>query len=98
MWAPLPRSSEPTTSATIAATMDPTSMRRLLAAGQVGPAQFRAALTDKAPSERDGWVDAVFGLDALPDDGPELPRGCVPYLPSPVHTLLTMIDIVGMQP
>lgn len=73
-------------------------MRRLLAAGQVGPAQFRAALTDKAPSERDGWVDAVFGLDALPDDGPELPRGCVPYLPSPVHTLLTMIDIVGMQP
>lgn len=72
-------------------------MRRLLTAGRVSPSHFRAALTDIDPRERDGWVDAVFELGEVPDDGPELPRGCVPYLPSPVNTLLTMIDIVAVQ-
>lgn len=48
-------------------------------------------------SDRDDWLDQVFGLEAPPNDGPELPRGCVPYLPSPVDTLLRMIDIAGVE-
>ena len=42
--------------------------------------------------DRDGWVDLVFELDALPDDGPDLPRGGVPYLPSSVDALLRIVD------
>ena len=44
------------------------------------------------PTERDAWLDIVFGLGELPDDGPELPRGCVPYLPCPVDALLRMVE------
>ena len=59
---------------------------------------FRAALTDLPERARDGWVDEVFGLEELPDDGPELPRGCVPYLPSSVNTLLRMVELAGVGP
>lgn len=34
----------------------------------------------------------MFGLGELPEDGPELPQGCVPYLPSSVDALLRVID------
>jgi SAM-dependent methyltransferase len=37
-------------------------------------------------------VDSVLGLGEIPDDGPDLPRGCVPYLPSAVATLLRVVD------
>ncbi len=40
-----------------------------------------------APRGRDAFVDLALGLDSPPEDGPELPRGCVPYLPCPVVTL-----------
>jgi len=53
---------------------------------------FRAALLDVAPTERDAWLDRVLGLRDLPDDGPDLPRGCVPYVPCPVDALLRMVD------
>src|SRR5262249_12315503 len=33
----------------------------------------------------------------LPDDGPELPRGCIPYLPSPVDTLLRMVELAEVR-
>jgi hypothetical protein len=48
-------------------------------------------------AERDRWLDAVFGLDELPDDGPELPRGCVPYVPCSVNTLLCMIELADVK-
>ncbi len=67
-------------------------MRRALSTRRAGPLEFRAALTSVPASERDGWLDQVFGLEGLPPDGPELPRGCVPYLPSSVDTLLRVID------
>lgn len=54
---------------------------------------FREALTRIPWTERDAWVDRTFGLDGLPDDGPDLPRGCTPYLPSPVNTVLQMIEV-----
>lgn len=71
--------------------------RKLLSAGLASPATFRAALTRVPPRERDGWLDRVFGLDELPDDGPELPAGCVPYLPCSVDTLLRAVDLAELQ-
>lgn len=58
---------------------------------------FRAALEAIPRGQRDAWLDAVFGLDDLPPDGPELPRGCVPYLPSSVDTLLRTIALADIQ-
>lgn len=72
-------------------------MRSLLASGPVTPAGFRAALTEVAPTDRDAWLDLVLGLDEIPDDGPELPRDCVPYLPCPVDALLRVVEHVGVQ-
>jgi hypothetical protein len=45
-----------------------------------------------APAARDRWLDRVLGLGEVPADGPELPRGCVPYLPCSVNTVLRMVD------
>jgi len=55
-------------------------------------AALRAALAKVAPLERDGWVDRALGLGPPPDDGPALPRGCVPYLPCPVDALLRLTE------
>ncbi|KAB2888357.1 MAG: hypothetical protein F9K40_20545, partial [Kofleriaceae bacterium] len=55
---------------------------------------FREELLAVAPAAREAWVDRRFGLDGhdgLPDDGPALPAGCVPYLPSSVDVILRMI-------
>ncbi|MGD0526882.1 MAG: hypothetical protein ABSE49_17175 [Polyangiaceae bacterium] len=62
------------------------------------PARFRAALTSVPPDERDAWVDLVFELDALPEDGPELPRGGVPYVPCSVDALLRVVDRALVRP
>ncbi len=72
--------------------MDPTRVRERLRAGAAGPSVFRAALADVPVEERDAWFDAVCGIEGVPDDEPELPTGCVPYLPCPVATLLDMIE------
>lgn len=73
--------------------MDAEELRASLTTGRVSPRAFRTALMSIPPERRDSWLDQVFGLDELPQDGPELPRGCVPYLPSSVRTLLRMIDL-----
>ena len=75
----------------------PQGLRAPLLAMQVTPARFRAALLAVPPAERDAWVDAVFELNGLPDDGPALPRGCVPYLPCAVDPILRMIDSAGVE-
>jgi SAM-dependent methyltransferase len=56
------------------------------------PSLFRAELTGIPPVARDAWVDQVFGLGAPPEDGPELPIGCVPYLPCAVDALLRLVQ------
>lgn len=66
-------------------------MLALLASGQATPARFRTALMKVPAAQRDAWLDLVFGLAELPDDGPQLPRGCTPYLPCPVDALLRML-------
>jgi hypothetical protein len=53
--------------------------------------EFRSALLRIPPAERDAWLDAVFGIVEVPDDGPDLPKGCVPYLPCGLDTLLRMV-------
>jgi SAM-dependent methyltransferase len=67
-------------------------LRSWIERGQHDPPAFRAALLRVPPTERDAWLDLVLGLDELPEDGPELPRECVPYLPCPVDALLRMVD------
>ena len=72
-------------------------MQTLLASARSTPAVFREALTSVPPLERDAWLDLVLGIEEVPDDGPELPRGCVPYLPCPVDALLRAVDLAGVQ-
>jgi SAM-dependent methyltransferase len=55
---------------------------------------FRAALMQVPPHERDAWVDRYLGIDHIPDDTAELPRGCVPYLPCGVDKLLQVAEHV----
>jgi len=68
------------------------SARRSIESGRHDPAAFRAALLAVPGVERDAWVDRVLGLDDVPDDGPALPAGGVPYLPCAVDVLVRMID------
>ena len=53
---------------------------------------FRQRLMRVDPLSRDHWVNQQLGIDDLPDDGDDLPRGCVPYLPSSVDVLLRIIE------
>jgi SAM-dependent methyltransferase len=79
-------------------TVNADRMQQHLRAGQASPETFRSALTHVPPAERDTWLDRVFGLDELPDDGEALPRGCVPYLPTAVDTLLRAAELAEVGP
>jgi len=48
------------------------------------------------PSDREAWLDAVWDVDELPPDDPNLPRGCVPYLPCSVATVLDAVEQAGV--
>jgi SAM-dependent methyltransferase len=63
----------------------------------LGPEEFRAALARVPRDLRDSWIDRLFEVGELPDDGPELPRGCVPYLPCSAETVLQMIDAAKVE-
>lgn len=73
-------------------------LRVRLVSGEVPPGEFRAALLRVPPAERDAWLDRILGIDELPDDGPDLPRGCVPYIPCSVDTLLRMVEHADVRP
>lgn len=62
------------------------------------PATFRDALLRVPRTARDAWVDRVLGLSDLPDDGPALPRDCVPYLPCGVDVLLRVVEQAPVRP
>ena len=66
--------------------------RLQIGCGRRDPSAFRAALLGVPPADRDAWLDRVLGLDDVPEDGPELPKGCVPYLPCPVDALLRVVE------
>jgi SAM-dependent methyltransferase len=67
-------------------------LRSRVEEGRHDPQSFRAALLSVAPSERDAWIDRLLGLRELPEDGPDLPRGGVPYMPCAVDALLRMVE------
>lgn len=49
--------------------------------------------------ERDLWIDELLGFEGPPpDDVPDLPRGCVPYLPCGVEEILAMVREVPVRP
>jgi SAM-dependent methyltransferase len=73
-------------------------IRARLEHGSCDASSFRAALTEVAALDRDAWVDRALGLGPPPDDGPQLPRGCVPYLPCPVDALLRLVDGAAVSP
>jgi hypothetical protein len=73
-------------------------IRRRIEAGAHDQLTFRAALLAVQPDARDAWFDRVLGLGGPPDDGPELPRGCVPYLPCGVDALLQVVDMAHIGP
>ena len=72
-------------------------LRSRLVRGQVPPGAFRDALLGVPPRERDAWLDQVLGIDEIPDDGPDLPRGCVPYIPCAVDTMLRLVAQAEVQ-
>lgn len=72
--------------------------RQQIEAGAHDRLGFRAALLAVPPGARDEWLDRVLGLGAPPDDGPELPRGCVPYLPCGVDALIEVVDGAEVGP
>jgi hypothetical protein len=73
-------------------------VRQRIEAGAHDPRAFRAALLAVPPDKRDAWLDRVLDLGAPPDDGPELPRGCVPYLPCSVDALIEIVDHARVGP
>ena len=66
--------------------------RRAIELGLHDRRAFRAALLEVPARARDAWVDLVLGLEEVPDDGPALPAGGVPYLPASVEVLLRVVD------
>jgi hypothetical protein len=73
-------------------------VRQGLVEGELSPPAFRSALLGVPESDRDVWLDVVFELHDFPaEDGPELPRGCVPYLPCSVDAVLRAIELAGVQ-
>ena len=67
-------------------------LRSELRSGLITPVAFGAALAEVAPRDRDSWLDLLWGSAEIPLDDPSLPRGCVPYLPCPVASILDAID------
>jgi SAM-dependent methyltransferase len=66
-------------------------LRAELQGNRVTPAAFAAALSKVPERDRDQWLDLLWDIDELPPDDPELPRGCVPYLPCAVATVLDAV-------
>ena len=74
------------------------AMRAVIRNGRSDPASFRASIQAISSVDRDAWLDRVLELGALPEDGPSLPPGCVPYLPCAVDVLLRMVERAPIGP
>jgi SAM-dependent methyltransferase len=68
-------------------------VRRLLTERDPSASErLRSALTKLPKRDRDVWLDAVLGLESCTPDGPDLPRGCTPYIPCSVDLILEVVD------
>lgn len=54
------------------------------------------SLAEIPPSDREAWLDTLWEIDELPPDDPQLPRGCVPYLPCSAATVLDAVKQAGV--
>jgi SAM-dependent methyltransferase len=71
-------------------------IRSELRGARLSPAAFGAALSEIPPADRDEWLDLLWGIDEIPADDPNLPRGCVPYLPCAAATVLNAVEHAGV--
>jgi len=69
---------------------------RLLANECPSPERFRSSLSRVPTQDHDAWLDLLMDVEAVPADGLDLPRGCVPYLPCPVSGILSAVDQAGV--
>lgn len=65
---------------------------RLLGNQYISPELVRSTLNGVPKEDHDAWLDLLLDVQEIPDDGVELQRGCVPYLPCPVSALLGIVD------
>jgi SAM-dependent methyltransferase len=66
-------------------------LRADLRSTRVTPASFDAALAEIPARSREEWLDLLWDIEDLESDAPDLPRGCVPYLPCAVDTVLDVL-------
>lgn len=72
--------------------------RAAIASGAHRSAALHELLLSVPPRDRDAWVDELFLIEELPSDATDLPRTSVPYLPSGVDEILTMIREAPVGP
>lgn len=65
---------------------------RLLDKQHVSPELVRSTLNDIPREDYDAWLDVLLDVGDIPDDGPDLPRDCIPYLPCPASTVLGIVE------
>jgi SAM-dependent methyltransferase len=63
-------------------------LRSELREHRITPAHFVTALGEVPRHHRDEWLNVLWDIDEIPPDDPELPRGCVPYLPCDAEAVL----------
>src|SRR4051812_43447227 len=67
-------------------------LRSELRGGGVTPSKFGAALAEVPTRDHDQWLDLLWDINEIPRDDPNLPRGCVPYLPCAVASILDAME------
>ena len=73
--------------------IEPERMRRLLTDHEPSASELLRRSLDAMPSRnRDAWLDSVLGIDAFASDGPDLPPGCVPYIPCMADLIIQAVD------
>jgi len=72
--------------------------RAEVASGALRGAALRERLRAVPFGDRDAWVDELLGIEPPPPDGPDLPRGAVPYLPCGVDEILAVVQDAPVGP
>ena len=72
--------------------------RAEIVSGRLRGEALLALLLEVPPFDRDAWVDALLGIEDLPEDVPDLPRGAVLYLPCGVDEILATLRELRIRP
>ncbi len=71
-------------------------LRAELQNARVTLARFTAELEAIPEHRRDEWLDRLWDVDGIEADASELPRGCVPYLPCALGTVLDALRLAAV--